>query len=42
MVAPTTRALLERAGVGEGMACLDVGCGGGDSTAELAPAIRGR
>lgn len=35
-VAPTTRALLERAGVGDGMACLDVGCGGGDSTAELA------
>ncbi|MBX3027252.1 methyltransferase domain-containing protein [bacterium] len=36
VVAPTTRALLERAGVGPGMACLDVGCGGGDSTAELA------
>ena len=36
VVAPTTRALLERAGVNEGMACLDVGCGGGDSTGELA------
>ena len=36
VVAPTTRALLERAGVGAGMACLDVGCGGGDSTIELA------
>jgi SAM-dependent methyltransferase len=36
IVAPTTRALLERAGVRSGMACLDVGCGGGDSTAELA------
>jgi SAM-dependent methyltransferase len=36
IVAPTTRALLERAGVRPGMACLDVGCGGGDSTAALA------
>jgi SAM-dependent methyltransferase len=33
---PSTRSLLERAGVGAGMACLDVGCGGGDVTFELA------
>ena len=26
---PTTLALLERAGVADGMRCLDVGCGGG-------------
>lgn len=39
VVAPTTRALLERAGVGPGQACLDVGCGGGDSTAELAQLV---
>jgi SAM-dependent methyltransferase len=36
VVQPTTRALLERAGVRAGMACLDVGCGGGDSSLELA------
>ena len=28
IVAPTTRALLERAGVRPGMTCLDIGCGG--------------
>src|SRR5262245_31410556 len=33
---PTTRALLERAGIAAGMACLDVGCGGGDVTFEIA------
>ncbi|MEO8602676.1 MAG: methyltransferase domain-containing protein [bacterium] len=33
---PTTRSLLERAGVREGIACLDVGCGGGDGSVELA------
>ena len=35
-VRPSTRAVLARAGVGAGMVCLDVGCGGGDSTVELA------
>lgn len=33
---PTTLALFERAGVRPGAACLDVGCGGGDVTLELA------
>src|SRR5262245_46074944 len=33
---PSTRALLERAGVSAGTSCLDVGCGGGDVTLELA------
>jgi SAM-dependent methyltransferase len=33
---PTTAALLARVGLGEGMRCLDVGCGGGDVTLELA------
>ena len=33
---PTTSALLDRVGVTPGMACLDVGCGGGDVTLELA------
>lgn len=33
---PTTSMLLERTGVGRGMACLDAGCGGGDVTFELA------
>jgi ubiquinone/menaquinone biosynthesis C-methylase UbiE len=32
----TTSLLLERAGVGKGMHCLDVGCGSGDVTLELA------
>ena len=41
-VAPSTSAFLERAGVGAGMACLDVGCGGGDSTAELARLVGAR
>jgi SAM-dependent methyltransferase len=33
---PTTRMLLARAGVAPGATCLDVGCGGGDVTVELA------
>src|SRR4051794_12497689 len=33
---PTTLPLLERAGVRAGMRCLDVGCGGGDVTLDLA------
>lgn len=32
---PSTLALLDRAGVRPGLRCLDVGCGGGDVTAEL-------
>jgi len=33
---PTTQNLLERAGIDSGMNCLDVGCGGGDVSFELA------
>jgi SAM-dependent methyltransferase len=33
---PTTGALLDRVGLVPGMSCLDVGCGGGDVTRELA------
>jgi ubiquinone/menaquinone biosynthesis C-methylase UbiE len=33
---PTTSALFDRAGLGPGMRCLDLGCGGGDVTFELA------
>jgi SAM-dependent methyltransferase len=33
---PTTVALFDRVGVAPGMTCLDVGCGGGDVTRELA------
>jgi 2-polyprenyl-3-methyl-5-hydroxy-6-metoxy-1,4-benzoquinol methylase len=33
---PTTMVLFERIGLQPGMACLDVGCGGGDVTVELA------
>jgi SAM-dependent methyltransferase len=33
---PTTAALFDRVGVEPGMSCLDVGCGGGDVTRELA------
>lgn len=32
---PNTSSLFERAGVAEGMICLDVGCGSGDATFEL-------
>jgi SAM-dependent methyltransferase len=34
--AETTTRLLDGVGIGRGMACLDVGCGGGDVAAELA------
>jgi 2-polyprenyl-3-methyl-5-hydroxy-6-metoxy-1,4-benzoquinol methylase len=33
---PTTAALFDRIGIAPGMSCLDVGCGGGDVTCELA------
>ncbi|MGO8951635.1 MAG: class I SAM-dependent methyltransferase, partial [Ktedonobacterales bacterium] len=33
---PSTRALLTRAGVGTGIRCLDLGCGGGEVTFEFA------
>ena len=33
---PGTLSLFERAGIGAGMRCLDVGCGGGDVTFDLA------
>jgi SAM-dependent methyltransferase len=33
---PTSMALLDRCAIGPGMNCLDVGCGGGDVTSELA------
>ena len=33
---PTTAALFDRVGIVGGMSCLDVGCGGGDVTLELA------
>jgi SAM-dependent methyltransferase len=36
---PTTLPLLERAGVAAGMRCLDVGCGGGDVTFDLASLV---
>jgi SAM-dependent methyltransferase len=36
VVAPSTGELFARLGVSEGWRCLDVGCGGGDATVELA------
>ena len=36
---PTTRALFARAGVGAGMRCVDLGCGGGEVTFELAKLV---
>src|SRR5262249_59206078 len=41
---PSTAALFDRLGVRAGMTCLDVGCGGGDVTVELAHRVgpRGR
>jgi SAM-dependent methyltransferase len=36
VMSPTTLALLDRVGVPPGAACLDVGCGGGDVTVDLA------
>jgi SAM-dependent methyltransferase len=38
VMGPSTRALLARVGIATGAACLDVGCGGGDVTVELARA----
>ena len=40
----STTTLFERLGIGDGMVCLDVGCGGGDVTLELARRVgpRGR
>jgi SAM-dependent methyltransferase len=37
--ASTTLPLLQRAGVREGLTCLDVGCGGGDVTFEMARVV---
>ena len=39
---PTTEALFERAGLREGMRCLDVGCGGGDVSFDLARLVGAR
>jgi SAM-dependent methyltransferase len=36
---PTTLALFERVGLRAGMVCLDVGCGGGDATVEMARCV---
>jgi SAM-dependent methyltransferase len=36
VLGPTTRQLLDRVGLGAGANCLDVGCGGGDVTLEMA------
>lgn len=36
---PTTSAFLDGLGIREGMTCLDVGCGGGDVTVELAQRV---
>lgn len=43
-LAPSTGALLDAAGIDEGMTCLDIGCGGGDVALELARCVgpRGR
>jgi trans-aconitate methyltransferase len=37
-----TRALLERAGIGAGMRCLDLGCGGGEVTMAIAAMVAPR
>ncbi len=39
VMGPSTRALLAEVGIPPGSACLDVGCGGGDVTFELARAV---
>lgn len=36
---PTTRRLLDRAGLAPGMACLDLGCGGGNVTFDMAERV---
>ena len=41
-LAPTTEALLRRAGAAGAASCLDVGCGGGDVTLKLAALSGGR
>lgn len=38
VMGPSTHGLLAEVGIGSGAACLDVGCGGGDVTVELARA----
>lgn len=37
---PTTKLLLERAGIGSGLNCLDVGCGTGAVTFQMAEAVK--
>src|SRR5215471_14751738 len=39
VMGPSTRALLAEVGIATGSACLDLGCGGGDVTFELARAL---
>ena len=39
VMCPSTRALLAEVGIAAGSACLDLGCGGGDVTLELARAL---
>src|SRR5262245_13085784 len=39
VMGPATLGLLQRVGLRPGMACLDLGCGGGDVTLELARAV---
>ena len=39
VMGPSTRALLAEVGIPPGSTCLDVGCGGGDVTFELARAV---
>jgi SAM-dependent methyltransferase len=38
-LAPSTAAVLDAAGLGEGMRCLDLGCGGGDVTLVIGRAV---
>ena len=40
VMAPATTALLDRVGIADDANCLDVGCGGGDVTLELASRAR--
>jgi 2-polyprenyl-3-methyl-5-hydroxy-6-metoxy-1,4-benzoquinol methylase len=39
VLAPTTTSLFDRVGIKQGLACLDVGCGGGDVTLMLAQRV---